>query len=164
MMCVCQAAKVDVVWQPMSERPPGWAKQEVTGGGVTWQDPTQERAAYDREDWRGLERETASVRVQASAAMDSCPVCYSTFSSEDADAVPRKLPCDHVACTQCLRDCFEEASEHRDPNEPVRASSFLLCPPRPAFWCSWAFSVAIALCRCVGLLCNGRCNCCCCAL
>eukprot|EP00752_Nemacystus_decipiens_P014748 g13131.t1 len=58
--------------------------------------------------------------------MESCSVCYSSFSSEDADAVPRRLPCDHVACTQCLRDCFEEASERRDPGEP--AGPGVRCP------------------------------------
>eukprot|EP00903_Cladosiphon_okamuranus_P010281 g9733.t1 len=58
--------------------------------------------------------------------MDSCSVCYSTFSLEDPDAVPRKLPCDHVACTQCLRDCFEEADERRDPSEP--AGPGIRCP------------------------------------
>lgn len=60
-------------------------------------------------------------------AMDSCPVCYSTYSAEETETVARKLPCGHVACTQCLEDCFEDASERRDPAEPVSA---FLCPSR----------------------------------
>ncbi|CAN0171656.1 unnamed protein product [Scytosiphon promiscuus] len=58
--------------------------------------------------------------------MDSCPVCYSSYSAEEAETVPRKLPCGHVACTQCLEDCFEDASERRDPAEPEGAG--VRCP------------------------------------
>lgn len=61
--------------------------------------------------------------------MDACPVCYSTFSSEDVEAVARELPCGHVACTQCLRDCFEDASERRDPGEPVSKHNNLSLSP-----------------------------------
>lgn len=50
--------------------------------------------------------------------MDSCPVCYVTFSSTTPEDVARKLPCEHVACTQCLEDCFEEASERGDKTSP----------------------------------------------
>lgn len=50
--------------------------------------------------------------------MDSCPVCYVTFSTTQAEDVARKLPCEHVACTQCLEDCFEEASERGDKTSP----------------------------------------------
>lgn len=57
-------------------------------------------------------------------AMDSCPVCYSTYSAEETETVARKLPCGHVACTQCLEDCFEYATERRDPGEPVSALTF----------------------------------------
>lgn len=70
--------------------------------------------------------------------MDSCPVCYSSFSAEEEETVARKLPCDHVACTQCLQDCFEDATERRDPSEPVRANSLcwkpcLALPPKFCF-------------------------------
>ena len=50
--------------------------------------------------------------------MDSCPVCYVAFSTTQAEDVARKLPCEHVACTQCLEDCFEEATERGDKTSP----------------------------------------------
>lgn len=50
--------------------------------------------------------------------MDSCPVCYVTFSLTVPEDIARQLPCEHVACTQCLQDCFEEASEGRDKTSP----------------------------------------------
>lgn len=61
--------------------------------------------------------------VQVESAMDACPVCYSTYSSEEPETVARELPCGHVACTQCLRDCLEDGSERRDPGQPVSKKS-----------------------------------------
>ncbi|CAN0043368.1 unnamed protein product [Ectocarpus sp. 6 AP-2014] len=58
--------------------------------------------------------------------MDSCPVCYSAFSSEEAGTVGRRLPCGHVACTACLHDCWDAQPEHRDPKEPKGAG--VRCP------------------------------------
>ena len=114
----------------------------------------------DRQRQRGCQSACAT-----SAAMDSCSVCYSTFALEDPDAVPRKLPCDHVACTQCLRDCFEEASERRDPSEPVSASSLSRSRALAATLTSFLhhqcwFSVAFGLVVQRTLL---RCCCWCCA-
>lgn len=53
--------------------------------------------------------------------MDSCPVCYETFSTS-SDTVPRRLPCEDIVCTQCLRDCFEQDSTGRNSDEPVSAT------------------------------------------
>ncbi|CAM9781535.1 unnamed protein product [Pylaiella littoralis] len=58
--------------------------------------------------------------------MDACSVCYSTFSSEEAETVARELPCGHVACTQCLADCFEDENERRDPGQGEGAG--VRCP------------------------------------
>lgn len=55
---------------------------------------------------------------QSRLEMDSCPICYETFSTV-LDTVARKLPCGDVVCTQCLRDCFEQDSDGRSPEEPV---------------------------------------------
>ena len=104
------------------------------------------------------EGSSESVRA-TSASMDSCPVCYATFSSDDADTVPRKLPCDHVACTQCLRDCFEEASERRDPSEPVRSLPPLsVCVPRATAFPSGRLLPSIARAHCCCVLCNDGCT------
>lgn len=59
--------------------------------------------------------------------MDSCPVCYVTFSTTHAEDVARKLPCEHVACTQCLEDCFEEASERGDKTSPPVSLTSAVC-------------------------------------
>lgn len=40
--------------------------------------------------------------------MDSCPVCYEAFSSDSDGSIPRKLPCEHVVCTQCATESWEE--------------------------------------------------------
>lgn len=59
--------------------------------------------------------------------MDSCPVCYVTFSTTQAEDVARKLPCEHVACTQCLEDCFEEATERGDKTSPPVSFTAVCC-------------------------------------
>lgn len=57
--------------------------------------------------------------------MENCPVCYENFAMSPPEVVARKLPCDHVACTQCLEDCFEGGSERRDKAEPVRKTAIV---------------------------------------
>lgn len=57
--------------------------------------------------------------------MDCCPVCYETFSSSPPEVLGRQLPCEHVACTQCLQDCFEDVGGRCDNNQPV---SVVSCP------------------------------------
>lgn len=64
------------------------------------------------------------ARVLCELEMDSCPVCYATFSLSPSETVARQLPCEHVACTQCLEDCFEGEGETRDKAEPVSVLTF----------------------------------------
>ncbi|CAM9628187.1 unnamed protein product, partial [Discosporangium mesarthrocarpum] len=58
--------------------------------------------------------------------IDSCSVCYESFSIDQRATSPRKLECGHIACTQCLEDCFEEDGTRRKPGEPKGAG--VRCP------------------------------------
>ncbi len=63
-----------------------------------------------------------------------CPVCCST------DGVPKRLPCDHTCCANCLQimlDKYREVSAHSDQPSPKDA---ILCP----------------LCRCMVNIPNGN--------
>jgi hypothetical protein len=55
--------------------------------------------------------------------MSSCAVCYEPFGSGDSSYTPRRLPCSHVVCTQCLEDCFEDAGARRGPDEKVSVNT-----------------------------------------
>ncbi|KAL5467633.1 hypothetical protein EMCRGX_G031892 [Ephydatia muelleri] len=87
--------------------------------------------------WGPGAKDKMAVSLDTSLGV-SCPVCYTDYSDEVAELVPRILSCGHTYCTQCLEKLLNSEDEQQEVVFSIRQRQSsrvqVLKVPRPSYF------------------------------